>query len=78
MEDKNCRAEDTEHLHCGNSRKDLGDHASIQISTDLHTEHQKLRKAYQNLKQERDMLLKALNAYHKSLSMKHAVSDKNL
>jgi len=62
MGNKKRQAEETEHLHF----------------TDLHAEHQQLRKAYQNLKQERDMLLKALNVYHKSLDVQQFITDKNL
>jgi len=36
---------------------------------DLPSEFQELYKAYQNVKYERDILRKALNVYHKELSV---------
>lgn len=46
------------------------------LSTDdLQPEDQKLYKAYQNMKYERDILRKALNVYHKGLRVPDHLSS---
>jgi hypothetical protein len=63
MGDQMSQAEDTNHQHSFFATGSSGDHLNHLSSNQLQAENQQLLKAYQAIKQERDMLNKALHAY---------------
>lgn len=63
------QAEDTNHQHSFFATGSSGDHLHHLSSSQFLAEDQQLWKAYQSVKQERDMLNKALHAYFAGLTL---------
>ncbi|WPP51763.1 hypothetical protein [Catalinimonas niigatensis] len=75
MGDKMSHAEDPHHQHSCNTTGSHTDHLNRLSIDQLEAQNQHLWQAYQNLKQERDMLRKALNIYHRTIILPFFVKD---
>lgn len=69
MGDQISQAEDTNHQHSFCAKISSGDHLNYLSSNQLQAENQQIWEAYQNVKQERDMLNKAFHAYFTGLAL---------
>jgi predicted RNase H-like nuclease (RuvC/YqgF family) len=63
------QAEDTNHEQPCIATGSYGNHPHHLSITQLQAEIQQLKKEYRNIKQERDMLMKALNIYNRRSMM---------